>query len=353
MLSFRLATLNSVYVSSDVLAAWEMAAFFLGEASIDTLPIDEDEARIHYIENYVPEADKADYLAEPQLADAEMMEGFAKSLADQARMRIDQLGEHYPFDLDDQQRLIRNKSRPINPVGSCYLALQFFRGLAGSTLEIEGTDDNDINNKKAAFERQFRNVFEYIAGYVVSGDNNGAAFMTSDCRSSVRLERLLASVCRKVGAGRVRPHADWNLRQQAANDGGVDCLVHIGGPGASGNAKIALVGATVQKSSIDEKIIGPEKRDFFRSFFAAQPTAFEGVLVRVQDEDALTKDKCVQKDCLLYTYDHCWRSMGQRHGGDYQASSLHRLDAKVRRPMKNFSEAIFLHEYEAFNVQLG
>lgn len=353
MLSFRLAALNSTTVTSDVLAAWEMAAFFLGEASVETLPIDEDEARSHFIENYVPESERADYYAEPHLADAEMMEGFENSLVSEARSRISELGDYYPFKLDDHNHLIRRTDQRIEPVGSCYLALQFFRGLTGATLEIDGTNDTEISQRRSSFERQFRNVFEYIAGYVISGSRNGAAYMTSDCRSSARLEKLLGSVCRKVGAGDVKPHAIWNLRQRAANDGGVDCLVHIGGPGAPGHAEIALVGATVQKSSIDEKIIGPEKRDFFRSFFATQPTAFHGVLIRVQDEDALTKDKCVQKDCLLYTYDHIWRSMGKRLGGAYQISTLIRLDAKVRRLLKGFSEAILLHEYEEYRIQLA
>lgn len=351
MLSFRLAALNSTSVSSNVLAAWEMAAFFLGEASVDTLPIDEDEARKNYIENSVFEEDRADYYAEPHLADAEMMEIFEFSLVHQARSRIDELGEHYPFEIGNHNHLIRRTDRRVDSVGSCYLALQFFRGLAGSTLEIEGSNDDEVSQRRAAFERKFRNVFEYIAGYVISGNNSGAAYMTSDCRSSARLEKLLESVCRKVGAGDVKPHAIWNPKQQAANDGGVDCLVHIGGPGAPGNAEIALVGATVQKSSIDEKIMGPEKRDFFRSFFATQPAAFQGVLIRVQDEDALTKDKCVQKDCLLYTYDHIWKSMGKRLGGAYQASTLIRLDAKVRRLLNEFSKVAFLHDYEEFTVQ--
>lgn len=353
MLSFRLATLNSTEVSSDVLAAWEMAAFFLGEASVETLPVDEDEARSHFIENYVPEADKADYYAEPHLADAEMMESFESSLISEAKSRIDELGDCYPFWVDDHNHLVKRTDRSIEAVGSCYLVLQFFRGLTGATIEIDGGNDAEVNQRRTAFERQFRNIFEYIAGYAVSGSCNGAAYMTSDCRSSARLERLLGSVCRKIGAGDVKPHALWNPRQQAANDGGVDCLVHINGPGAPGHAQIALVGATVQKSSIDEKIIGPEKRDFFRSFFATQPTAFQGILIRVQDEDPLTKDKCVQKDCLLYTYDHIWRSMGKRLGGAYQISTLIRLDAKVRGLLTDFSNAIFLHEYEEYPLRIA
>ena len=351
MLSFRLSALNSTLVTPEVLSAWELAAFFLGEASVSTLLLDEDEARTHYIENFVNEAEKIDYSAEPHLADAEMMEVFENALIDQVCSRISELGDHYPFVLDSGNHLVRKSIQGIDSVGYCYLALQFFRGLAGSTIEIDGEDDVQVKKKKDAFDAQFRSVFEFIAGYAVSGDQNGAAYLLSDCRSAKKLEKKLGSVCRRIGSGSVTPIELWNLRQQAANDGGVDCMVHIGGPGVPGHAKIALIGATVQKARIDEKIIGPEKRDFFRSFFSNQPAAFHGVLVRVQDEDALTRDKCIQKDCLLYTYDQIWRSMGKRQGGAHQVSTLVRLDAKVRRLLDAFSDAVFLHEYEGFSLQ--
>lgn len=350
MFNFRIATLNSILASSDVLAAWEIAAFFIGEAAVEILPIDEEEARIHFIESYVAEAERADYYAEPHLADAEMMENFAASLLNNVQSRMDELGGHYPFIINDHNYLIKKSDEEVSLVGLCYLALQFFRGLAGSTLEIEGESDEEVARSRNEFDKKFRSIFEYIAGYMVSGKNDGPVYMTSNCRSSVRLEKLLGSVCRKIGAGEVTPHTYWNPKQKAANDGGVDCLVHIGGPGAPGHAELALVGATVQKSNIDQKIIGLDERNFFRSFFSTQPAAFKGVLVRIHDEDALTKDKCAQKDCQLYTYEQIWRSMGKRNGGHYQTSSLIRLDAKVRKLFREFSTAVFLHEYDAFRV---
>lgn len=353
MLSFRLSTLSSAEVSSDVLAAWELAALFLGEATTKDLPLDEDEARAWYIDNIVEEDSQADYRAEPQLADDEMAESFANSLRILAKARIQELGNHYPFVLDENGCLVRRDIDELSAVSACYLLLQFFRGVTGGTLEIDGTDDADIKNLKAEFDKKFRNLFEYIAGYAVASRKFGTPFMTSDCRSAKRLEALLRGLCRKVGAGIVLPYDHWNAVQRAANDGGVDCLIHIGGPGAPGDAEIALVGATVQKNNIGAKIMGPEKVDFFRSFFATQPAVFRGVLVRPQDEDELTKQKCVQKDCLLFSYEQIWRGLGSRAAEGQPNPSLVRLDAKSRKLLREFIGAVFLHEYEQYQLDVA
>ena len=350
MLSFRLATLNSAKATSDVLAALELAAYFLGEAGPQDLPIDEDEARNWYIDEIVEDDTKADYRAEPQMADAEMIESFTNALQDLAEARSLELGEHYPFLLEGNGVLSRRNDQEGDTVGASYLSLQFFRALYGKTIEIDGADDAEIKQKKEAFDKNFRNIFEYIAGYAVAGRMNGAPFMTSHCRSSQRLEHLLINLCHKVGAGSVTPYALWNLQQRSANDGGVDCLIHVGGPGVPGDADIALVGATVQKHNIGQKIIGPEKINFFRRFFATQPAAFRGVLVRPQDEDELTKEKCVERDCLLYSYEQIWKGMGKRNGGPYQTQMLLRLDAKARHLLQEFLGAVFLHEYEQHEV---
>lgn len=350
MLNFRLATLNSAEATSDVLSALELAAYFLGEAGPQDLPIDEDEARSWYIEELVEDDAKADYRAEPQMADAEMIESFTNAIQDLAASRFLEMGEHYPFLLEGNGILSRRKDRKWDPVGASYLSLQFFRALYGKTIEIDGTDDEEVKQQKEAFDKNFRNVFEYIAGYAVAGKVNGAPFMTSHCRSSQRLEGLLINLCQKVGAGSVTPYALWNRQKRSANDGGVDCLVHIGGPGVLGDAEIALVGATVQKNNISQKIIGPERINSFRRFFTTQPAAFRGVLVRPQDEDELTKEKCVEMDCLLYSYEQIWKGMGKRSGQPYQAQMLLRLDAKVRHLLREFLGSALLHEYEKHKI---
>lgn len=346
MIKFRLATLNSAEVTPDVLAMWEVAAFFIGESTPHDLPIDEDQAREWYIENIVEAASKSDYIDEPQMADAEMIESFSNWLAQMSSERSEALGVSYPFELDRRSATLRRKDGAVDITGGCYLALQFFRGLSAGTIEIAGTDDKDIKKQQEDFDKLFRKVFEYISGYAVSGKTKGAPHMTSHCRSAQKLEGLLCGVCRKVGAGAVKPFGIWNIVQKAANDGGVDCLVHVGGPGAPGDAELLLVGATVQKNNISQKIMGPEKVDFVRGFFSAQPAAFKGILVRPQDEDPLTVAKCVDKDCLLYSYEQIWKNMAATRCTVYQSRMLLRVDAKVRKLLRGFLGSSLLYEYE-------
>lgn len=352
MLSFRIGTMYSPEANSDVLAAWELAAFFLEDATPEELPLDLDEAREWYIENAVDSEMQSDYRAEPQMAEDEMLEGFKASLVALGEERRASLGIHYPFDLDEFGRLVRKGLADITPVGAAYMSLQFFRGMHAGTLEIEGQNDADVSQGKFQFDRLFRKVFEYIAGYAVAGRKDGATYMTSDCRSSSRLSCLLGRLCSKVGAGQVLPYANWNIVQRNANDGGVDCLIHVGGPQMPGDAHFLLVGATVQRQSIDGKIMGPDKLDFFGRFFSERPAAFQGALVRPQDEDPLTKLKCVERNCLLFTYDQIWQGMGRRDAGAYQSSALVRLDAKTRRLLRELLSVTLIHDFNEHNLQV-
>lgn len=351
MLRFRLKTLNTGEVTPDVLAAWELATFFLGEASPSVLPIDPDSAREWYIETIVDATSREDYRAEPQMADDELAEDFANSLKRLTDSRVKKLAEHYPFSLDPNGHLVRKNSEHLSAVGASYIALQFFRAVNGGTVEIDDVSEAEITRKQDAFNDIFRKIFEYIAGYAVAGKREGAPFMTSECRSAQRLEVLLKILCRKVGAGTVLPFDNWNGPQRATNDGGVDCLAHIGGPEMPGDAHIILVGATVQRNRIDGKIMGPEKLDFMGSFFSERPAAFQGALVRPQDEDALTKEKCIQKNCLLFSYDQIWHGMGKRNKGRYQSGMLKRLDVKARKLLRQFLDVKFLHEYDEYDIE--
>ncbi len=353
MLKFRLAALSTPEVNADVLAAWELAAYFLGESLAQDLPLDIDEAREWYIDHIVDEQSRGDYREEPQMADDEMIENFTASLISSAKSRAEALGDHYPFAIDDSGRLIRKELANVSHVSASYLCLQFFRAVTARTVEIDGPNDAVIRGCKNEFDKEFRKLFEYIAAYTVAGRKSGAAYMTSDCRSSSRLNTLLNNICNKVGSGKVLTYEQWNKTQIAANDGGIDCLVHVGGPSMPGDAHLLLVGATVQKANIDMKILGTDKVSFFTTFFTQQPAAFQSALVRPLDEDELTIDKCRQRNCLLFTYEQVWRSMGARNGGNYQVQSLTRLDAKARKILRKMAQVIFLHEYEEYHVDIA
>lgn len=345
MLKFRLVAQNSAEVTPDVLAALELASLFMGEVSPNKLPIDFECSREWYINNYVEETDRDDYRCEPQLVDDELTDRFSKSLLKMVRLRRDVLGEHYPFTVNDKDHLVTRDQEQFSAVSACYLSLQFFRGLAGGTIQIYDESYEIAEECKDRFNQKFREIFEFIAGYAVAGLKGGAPYMISYCRSAKRLEVILKIICQKVGSGRVRSFDEWNTQQQNSNDAGVDCLVHLGGPGAPGPSEIVVVGATVQDRGIDDKIIGQEKLHFFSSFFVQQPTAFRGALVRPMDEDEYTKDKCVNRQCLLFSYDEIWRGIGKRTDDGYQKSALRRMDAKVRNLMQTFLDAVFLDDF--------
>lgn len=353
MLQFRLVALDSTEATTDALAALELASFFTGEAKPTNLPIDIDCAREWYMKNIIAEIDRDDYDYEPQMVDDELIDSFSKSLLMMVKQRVIELGDHYPFAVNESNQLVTRSSKSVSVVGACYLSLQFFRGLTGGTIEICDENGESVREYREKFDREFRKVFEFIAGYTVAGIRDGAPYMISDCRSYKRLEALLKSICRKVGSGRVHPVEVWNQVQLNAHDAGVDCLVHLGGPGTPGHAEILLIGATVQsKQRIEGKIIGQEKLNFFGSFFAQKPAAFRGVLVRPMDEDEYIRIQCAGKDCLLFSYDEIWRGIGKRTGDCYQMNALRRLDAKVRRLLRTFLGAKFLDDYAVYELEV-
>lgn len=128
-------------------------------------------------------------------------------------------------------------------------------------------------------------------------------------------------------------------------------MVHLGGPGAPGHSEIVLVGATVQRKGIDDKIVEPEKLHLFGSAFRQPPAAFRGALVRPMDEDECEKEKCINKQCLLFSYDEIWRGIGNRTGNNYQKSALCRMDAKVRHLMQSFLGSIFLDDSGEYGIE--
>lgn len=107
MLKFRLATLNSASATSDVLAAWELSSFFIGEATPDIFPIDLNNARESYIESMADEIDQSNYRNEPQMADDELREDFWSALAEMAKSRESELGSHYPLSVDENNCLVK------------------------------------------------------------------------------------------------------------------------------------------------------------------------------------------------------------------------------------------------------
>lgn len=344
MIKFGLSVLNSPKVTSDVLAYWEVAAFFIKSVSAEALDLDVDEATDWYIDNVVDEASRDDYRSERQTAESEMIESFTQALTKAARERSSALGEHYPFVLADAE-LRRKDLSALSSAALNYICLQFYRLIKAGFVEFHGQNSDEAKAVQASFLRKFTRVFENIAAYAVAGHTSGSAFLTSSCRSSEHLHALLKSICASIGAGEVLAYDQWNELQRAANDGGVDCLVRVGSAEDRGNAFLSLVGASIQESHIDHKIMGVDARERFSRFFRQKPAAFQSAFVRPQDETALIRLKCADKDCLLYSYDEIVRGLGMLQF-PMRSINLRKVGVKSRLVLSDLETATLVHEFE-------
>lgn len=353
MFSFRWKTLEHCVSNSNTLAAWEVAALFRDGMGADEINIDRDAAVEQYIDEQVPEENRDDYRSELQMAEDEMFEVFVSDLSSLVRGRLSALGTHYPLILDEHGRLRPKPIDEISAIGGAYLGLQFYRAWTSKLIEVEEPDEKKRRDLQQAFNRWFPKLFEILASYAVAGDRGGVPHITAHCRSSQRLHKMLVSLCGRVGAGRAKRYEDWSAAQQTSNDGGIDCIVHSGGPGMPGNAHLTLVGATVQESQIDRKIVGQDGRARFADFFAERPAAFHGALVRPVDLDPLTLDKCRSRDCLLYTYEEVWMNIGKRVNYAGADRYFAFLDAKVRRLLKAFDGAILIEGFDEYELKVA
>lgn len=328
----------------------ELSAFFRGDGDIGDMPLDRDVALDTYIAQISDEALKADYQAEPGIPEGLMMEEFRAQAAAAIEERCAALGEHYPFSHVAPGVIVRKPIAEVTAVGASYIALQFYRALHANRVEIVGPNAETILARSKQFGRDFANLFECIAGYAVSGRENGVPYMTSTSRSAQKFRILLFHLCARIKSGKVKEFEALSPSQKSTNDGGVDCFVHVGGLPVNGATTIYLVGATIQKENIDIKIMHHEKIQSVSDFFNIKPATFHGILVRPCDENELTRDKCVTKGCRLYSYDTVWQHMGRRNGSSYQTRALQRLDRATREILKNFRDAVYQGDYEEFRL---
>jgi hypothetical protein len=350
MFSFRWKTIEKCVADNDSLSTWELTAVFRGSSAVDELNIDRDAAIEHYISEQLPEENREDYRAEPQMAEDEMFDVFFSDLTAMVAERIAALGPHYPLMIDENGRLTLKPAAEISATGGAYLGLQFYRAWSAGLIEIEEPDDAERRKLKDSFNRWFPKLFEIIAGYAVSGHHAAVPHITAHCRSSLRLHKMLTRLCANAGAGRPKRYEDWSLEQVASNDGGIDCIAHHGGPGVPGNSYFVLVGATVQTGQINNKIVDADSRRRFSDYFAIRPAAFQGALVRPSDSDELTIDKCRVRDCLLYTYEEIWRNLGNRPHNQATAKYFARLDARARTLLRALDGATLIDGFDHYRL---
>lgn len=337
MVAFRFLPLNSTEPTSEALAQLEITTLFVGSSSPRSILLDQDEALRQFIRKYIDDDRRADYFAEPALAEDEMMDMFSSNLLEMARERANALGDAYPFIITPSNRLEIKKTR-IHAVGVSYLSIQAMRLSQQNLIEIVAEDDKERKKILMKFCQFFARTFEFASAYVVAGDKGGMPIVLSNCRSFNDLYRKLKGICGKVRSGKVKTLDNWSALQRVANDGGVDAVVHVGADAVTGNTTLIIVGATYQQKKIDVKIMGSQARNRFADFFVTRPAPLQGALVRLADADALTIEKCRLEDCLFYGYESVWRNMGRRPVGAVDSRLLSRIDAILLRNLRLFGE---------------
>lgn len=353
MFAFRLKALESCFADKDTLAVWEISALFGGAIKPEGLEIDRESALAAYIESGNLGEDVELYRAEPQVAEDEMLEVFSEGLIRMVRVRMEALGDEYPLVLDEHGNLEPKSLDNITSVGAAYLGLQFYRIWSAGSLENIEEDQEKRKGESRRINSWFAKLFEMLGSYAVSGHHLGVPHVMANCRSSKTLHRMLTAMCLRAGAGRAKRYEDWTIVQRASNDGGVDCIVHRGGPGMPGHASLVLVGITVQNSQIDRKIVGEDSKRRFSDYFSERPAAFQGALVRHVDADPLTAEKCRNRDCLLYTYDDIWMNIGRRVQDAASRRHFCRIDRAVRSIVREFSGVVLMSEFERYELRLA
>lgn len=343
MLAFRFSPLNTAEPTSDALAQLEIATLFIKRVSPKNLIIDKDNALPQFIMDYIDEHDQADYFAEPEMAEGEMLDMFSSSILQLAKERAKALGDAYPFEIVGPDMLTL-RDGPLHAVAASYLSIQAMRLAQKNLIEIIAINETERKRSLAKFSRFFERSFEFASAYAVTGNKGGMPIVLSNCRSSNDLHKKLNGICLKIGSGRVKTMDNWSRLQRSANDGGVDAVVHVGGSPEDGNTTLIIVGATYQQKKIDVKIMGVKARTRFADFFIDRPAPLQGALVRLADADPWTVEKCRLEDCLFYGYDSIWKNMGRRPNPNVDQRLLSRIDASMLRSLRKFGQFAMMDE---------
>jgi hypothetical protein len=297
----ELRDIDTLLDEQQLLAYAELIALGLGECGMHALPIDESLLTSAYVSSQLM-ADRQDLLEEPQFAFQLAKEEIESKIAEAAQKHSSALGDVYPFVIAPRPGVLlqRKPETSANLEGLCYLGLQIHLLYSEELLSF-GLEPNQVGlDPAAAFTAPFAKLFEVISGIVVANHRRGIPVLLSESRSAATLRRALAVVCRISGQGRPKAGADLNLRQLKANDGGIDAVVLRFENGRLHDT--ALVGATVQKSNLSTKTIGPTQIGRFEGFLV-DSTALRQISGSFAHPDPFkdsTRHVCAEANCHYY-----------------------------------------------------
>lgn len=302
MMYFQINPLDNIITDSRAaLALAEVHAYFSGQFQWEDVPFDQETVTSSYLES-LPDDEQMEIGDEPQNVFQFALEKQVGIILAAARNHRKMLGEDYPFEIEPEDGVIlRRKTAPPTTVyGNCYIVLQIYTLSVEGIIQFYKIADNDPAD--ADFRRLFDDIFEVISGIAVANNQRGSVFLNGSERSSEKLLLRLNKYTKILNAGVVKNFADLNADERNANDGGIDALVVTHSNRIP--HELYLVGATVQKSSVEQKIVGMDRITRFSDFFTTRIAPARGAFVHHMPHIGAYRLKCSRMQCAYYYYEN-------------------------------------------------
>lgn len=229
------------------------------------------------------------------------------------------LGANYPFDRDEESGValrLRGLSG-CTPQMVAYLWLSLFEAIDSDGVSLEISEATT-----QAIRSEFAKAFEAVVCFAMLGKADGPIWYLGHIRGVHKLLKLFGYICRRVGSGIPKTHAQLNSLQRATNDAGIDVVLVE----RQQDATMFLVGATIQKTNRRQKVIGADSRARFRAFFLQPVRATtQGVMAVPFSYSETDADLCSEKECQYLHLDLIREKLGLSAGkalGELRHSSL-------------------------------
>jgi hypothetical protein len=301
MTYLELPDIESLLEPRHQLAFAELIALVLGESGIDNLPIDERLLTDAFVLSQ-PMIDRPGLNEEPQFALQAAKEQIESTILEEAKRNSEILGDTYPFEISPRQGILlqRKLAASENIEGMCYMSMQIYLLHAEKLLSFGHESEPSLEDPANAFLKPFAKLFEVISGIAVANHRNGLPVLLSESRSFRSLIKALGSVCSTADRGQPKTKDQLNPLQKHANDGGIDAVVLR----FDNNIlhETTLVGATIQKDNIRQKMIGHTQVGRFRNFLLDNHSMnpMTGSFAHPDQYRDHARDVCAEANCTYY-----------------------------------------------------
>lgn len=349
---FQLKELETIHDPQVLLAIAEALSFAAGECSIDDIPCDGDQLAENFARSR-PLGERAGLLEEPQFALQAAKEEIEAAIIEAARYNSQLLDQQYPFEIAPRAGILlaRKPEMRSNFEGLCYVSMQLHLIYSEELLEFGIVPGGRQEKPHLDFTQPFEKLFEVIAGISVSRNIGGHLVLLSESRSAATLLKNLNEVCRVAGVGQPKPQDLLNVNQAAANDGGIDAVVLD----KNGNElhETTLVGATIQKSGLPNKMVSPTSINRFKGFLidgdALAP--YRGCFAHPMAASPGRKGQCGLANCTYFHRDLILQNLRPLNGDSLLARNCRSAARRAARPpLQKLEQLIFRVDFDDYQL---